>query len=60
MQNTPEDAVSRKYVPFEGLETKIEWLDPHFAKNDIFNGTGFDGTYKIFGRKPLHNGNAHV
>ena len=35
-QNTSKDAVSRKDVPSGGLETKIEWLDPIFAKNRHF------------------------
>jgi len=35
-QNTSKDAVPHKDVPFGGLETKIEWLDPIFAKNRHF------------------------
>ena len=35
-QNTSNDAVPRKEVPFGGRETKIKGLDPHFPQNRHF------------------------
>jgi len=57
-QNTSKDAVPRKDVPLGGLETKIEWLDPHFREKPPFCGPVLAGQ-KIFERKPLNNGDAH-
>jgi len=37
-QNTSKDTVPRKDVPFGGLETKIECLDPHFREKPPFWG----------------------
>jgi len=45
--------VPRNDVPFGGLETKIEWCE-----KPPFWGPGFGGTLKIFGIKPLNNGDA--
>ena len=42
-QNTSNDAVPRKEVPFGGRKTKIQGFDPHFPKNRHF-GPHFDGT----------------
>jgi len=49
--------VPRTDVPFGGLETKIEWLDPHFREKPPFSGPVL-ARLKIFGRKPLNNGDA--
>jgi len=37
-QNTSNDAVPHKEVPFEGRETNIPGLDPHFPQNRHFGG----------------------
>ena len=47
MQNTSKDAVPRKDVPFGGLETKIEWLDPHFREKPPFLGPVLAGLRKF-------------
>ena len=46
-QNTSKDAVPRKDVPFGGLETKIEWLDPHFREKPPFCGPVLAGLRKF-------------
>jgi len=46
-QNTSKDAVSRKDVPFGDLETKIEWLDPHFREKPPFWGPILAGLGKF-------------
>ena len=44
--DTSNDVVPRKDVPFEDLETKIEWLDPHFREKPPFLGSVLVGLRK--------------
>jgi len=51
-QNTSNDAVPLKEVPFGGRETNIQGLDPHFPPNPTFLGFILTGQ-NFFARKRL-------